>query len=371
MTPAESEYFGVSSAPSFELMSLLNSTADVIIGAVGRFKALTPLSSPEAVVVAVSSYASALHSADQIIPVLEHLATQISTIDGKYGITDWKNPTLDVIRNKWLLDQILNTHYSGTQLVSGMYTTAGGTAISIEVTESHILVPPQQPPLHINHKNPPAPYDPLDSNQQLLPIGNNAFAEMNGRSFVALWEYSTRATRATRASLLTGKECFDANSGGLLLSSTPRVGSSFGIDLTFKVKTDGYLIARSSSDGARHFGIYLRPDTNGVYFYYKTSGITAQEKVHWDGLKLTDDIEHKLVLDVVTAANDSATATLTVDNVSKGTKALAGPVLDCGTESNECITHIGQRQPTGTDAATAWVITGCVSSAVLRFGDSN
>ena len=46
LTPAEARHFDATTAPPFEVMSLLNSTADTIALAVGRFKTLTPLSTP-------------------------------------------------------------------------------------------------------------------------------------------------------------------------------------------------------------------------------------------------------------------------------------------------------------------------------------
>ena len=138
--------------------------------------------------------------------------------------------------------------------------------------------------------------------------------------------------------------------------SSPPVPASFSLELDFQVISAGYLTARAASDGQRFFGLYLRSKGRGVYFYYTAAGDPdRQHKVAWAGLDLTDGANHAVVLDIT-----ATSASLTVDGVSAGLKPLVGPVLDCGEPSDECITHVGQRQG-------GFGLTGCVSRALLTF----
>ena len=178
----------------------------------------------------------------------------------------------------------------------------------------------------------------------------------------------TRAVVNLLAEFNTGVACFTAETGGALVTRAPAIdtGSSFTVDLAFSARSAGYLVARSSPDGQRFFGLYMRSRGRGIYFYYTSShDPTQQRKVSWGGLDVTDNNFHTLAFDVVGARDGTTTVvSLTVDGVVAGHRRLVGPILDCGEPSNRCITHLGQRQG-------GFATVGCIFSANYRYRNND
>ena len=80
----------------------------------------------------------------------------------------------------------------------------------------------------------------------------------------------------------------------------------------------------------------------------------------WDIAGLADGQTH-VVQVVVESSGDRGAASLFADGaLIDSARPLEGAVDDCGVASDECITHVGQREGSSS-------VDGCVRSASIQF----
>lgn len=166
----------------------------------------------------------------------------------------------------------------------------------------------------------------------------------------------------------------------------PALGSTFEIDVTFRLEPDssgefrgGYVYARSlilnstSIAPRRFFAVYVRPRQLGLRVFYATFTSITQEVVSFPNLALDDGAIHNLQVQVQPVADFRGVSRSKVVVIVDGTiverHMLVGDVADCGGSLfGDCVTYLGGRALEGTSAApglTAFEMDGCMSSALL------
>eukprot|EP00043_Microstomoeca_roanoka_P014249 m.140633 g.140633 ORF g.140633 m.140633 type:complete len:1712 (+) comp15967_c0_seq1:231-5366(+) len=125
--------------------------------------------------------------------------------------------------------------------------------------------------------------------------------------------------------------------------------------------TNGYLIAKTDSQGGRYWSLYSSGASSNTVFYYTAVGSSTQSSVKFSA-DLSTGLFHRVMLSV-----QNQTARLYVDNVLAGESALLGPIADCSSQSNDCILQVGRR----TDSLVAegrYFFHGRIADAILYSG---
>ena len=175
-------------------------------------------------------------------------------------------------------------------------------------------------------------------------------------------------------------------SEGLLVANAPAIVSdgfmlSFSADLTtVKPQQSGYLFSRADADGVQYFGLFIRSASTDakreVKMYYRTIGSRAIFSTTLTADAPASGVSTmRLAVDTVTSSGSKVSrASLQIAGTDiKVSKLLKGVVDDCGPSTGDCVTYLGQRQPTpgpetfvGDRQANGFALDGvCINKAVL------